>query len=415
MGLLEVRRRSGASGPVYAQMASPIADGVRTRGSRGAAATGRLGHAGRPRRNAHDVYDDRTSTGSWRRELTVPRSFDRPGQPPVPDQPDATETPDRLRDLPAAPDRGDHRALADAGRWSKADLRQRLEHLPPGHPSSLRSDGPESSQARELRKPQDAGNADREADAIKQNYWSEVPRFLRAWADHVRRWPAERVAAVVDRTRDPAGSWRGDGNQYLDPEQHAQTKDVIAGVDRSEKKLTEHIGHAERKNTHGGRLEGIEHRLKGEERLKEKVAEKIQHEPNKLPAEVVRQITDAIRYTFCFESVDYTAGYWDVKERLEAHEYRMVYSKNHWRDDPEYKGINTRWVTPEGQRFEMQFHTAESYDAKQEVTHGSYERLRSPLTQDEERHELRLYQREVCRWIAAPEGATAIVDYLPKG
>ena len=44
----------------------------------------------------------------------------------------------------------------------------------------------------------------------------------------------------------------------------------------------------------------------------------------------------------------------------------MIYSKNHWRDDPEYKGINTRWITPEGQRFEVQFHTAESFHAKQQ-------------------------------------------------
>ena len=59
----------------------------------------------------------------------------------------------------------------------------------------------------------------------------------------------------------------------------------------------------------------------------------------------------------------------------------MIYSKNHWRDDPEYKGINTRWVTPEGQRYEVQFHTAESFHAKQQVTHEAYERLRNPLTQ----------------------------------
>ena len=130
---------------------------------------------------------------------------------------------------------------------------------------------------------------------------------------------------------------------------------------------------------------------------------------------MARQISDAIRYTFCFEPASYSDGYWDVKQRLEAREYRMVYSKNHWRDDPEYKGINTRWVTLEGQRFEVQFHTPESYHAKQEVTHGSYERLRNPLTQDDERQELRSYQREACRWIAVPEGAASIADYLWRG
>jgi hypothetical protein len=93
----------------------------------------------------------------------------------------------------------------------------------------------------------------------------------------------------------------------------------------------------------------------------------------------------------------------------------MIYSKNHWRDDPEYKGINTRWVTTEGQRFEVQFHTSESFYAKQELTHDSYERLRNPLTQDVERQELRSFQREVCSWIAVPDGATAIPDYHRKG
>ena len=93
----------------------------------------------------------------------------------------------------------------------------------------------------------------------------------------------------------------------------------------------------------------------------------------------------------------------------------MIYSKNHWRDDPEYKGINTRWVTPEGQRFEVQFHTAESFHAKQQVTHKSYERIRNPLTQDEERRELEAFQREVCSWITVPEGVRDIPDYHRKG
>lgn len=355
----------------------------------------------------------------------MPRSLDRPGQPPVPDEPDATEAPGRLRpessrpDLPATLDRADQRALAESGdhggRWSKADLRQRLDRLPPGHPSSLRSDDPESSQYRDLKQPEDAEISGREPDATKQNYWSEVSRFVRAWTDHVRRWPAERVAAVVDRARDPAGSWRGDGNQYLDPEQHAQCNEVIAGVGRSEKKLTERMGEVQSENAYVGWLEGLGHRLKGEERLKEKIANELGVTPVMTPKDAINKLNDAIRYTFCFESGNYADGYWDVKQRLETGEYRLVYSKNHWRDDPEYKGINTRWVTPEGQRFEVQFHTAESYDAKQEVTHGSYERLRNPLTEDEERSELEAFQREVSSWVTVPEGAREIPDYGMRG
>ena len=41
----------------------------------------------------------------------------------------------------------------------------------------------------------------------------------------------------------------------------------------AKRRLTEHFGEAERENAYGGWLEGLEHCLKGEERLKEKVAE----------------------------------------------------------------------------------------------------------------------------------------------
>jgi hypothetical protein len=343
----------------------------------------------------------------------VPGPLDRPAQQHAPERPDATDTPGRLRptghraDLPAAADRSDaadRLALTEEpARWSKADLRQRLERLPPGHPSSVRGDEPGVTEPPHPR----------QADEAKRNYWNEVPRFLRAWADHVSRWPAERAAAQVDRSADPAGSWRGDGNQYLDPDQHAQAKDVIAGVARTEKKLTEHMTEAGRDNACGGWLEGLGHRLKGEERLKEKIAERLEHEPDRTPAEVARRIGDAIRYTFCFGPTEYTAGCRDVSRRLEERQYQMVYSKNHWRDDPEYKGINTRWVTPDGQRFEVQFHTSESYHAKEEVTHRSYERLRSPRTPDDERQELRAYQQDVSRWITVPADAAAITDRLP--
>jgi hypothetical protein len=362
------------------------------------------------------VYDDRTSAGARGKELTVPRSLDRPGQPSVPDQSDAPETPSRLRpttsqrDLPPTLDRGDQTELADAGRWSKAGLRQRLEHLPPGHPSSLRSDDPEGAEARGLRQPEDARISSGAADSIKQNYWSEVPRFLRAWADHLRRWPAERVTAIVDRTRDPAGSWRGDGNQYLDPDQHAQTKYEIESVKRREETITQRMAEITRDNTCGGRLEGLTFRCKHDERLKEKTAEKIRAEPDRTPAQAIRAISDAIRYTLCLEPSNYANGYWDFKLRLESSGYRMIYSKNHWLDDPEYKGINTRWASPDDQRFEVQFHTPESYHAKQEVTHTAYERSRNPLTGRSERREIEMFQQEVGMFITVPSDIDNIPD-----
>jgi len=325
-------------------------------------------------------------------------SADRPGRSHPPDQPDASEMPGQLR---TAPERSDEAGPADAARgrpgdervpWSRADLQQRLDRLPPGHPSSPdhRLDEP---------------------DAPKRDYWSEVPRFLQAWVDHVRKWPTERVAVAVDRSRDPAGSWRGDGGQYLDPEQHAQADDEIAMMQRNEVAITEQMGEAGRENGYGGHLVGLEFRLKGEDRLKEKVADHVETgAPDATIQEILLDIPDVIRYTFCTTRDNYTSAYNDIKEWLEARGCDMYYAQNHW-PSTQYKGINTRWITSDGQRFEVQFHTPESFNAKQVITHPAYERLRNALTTDGERRELFAFQREVSSWIVAPERVADIPNY----
>jgi hypothetical protein len=105
---------------------------------------------------------------------------------------------------------------------------------------------------------------------------------------------------MVDRPHDPAGSWWGDGGRYLDPEQHSQTKGVIAMVQQREETLTEVMGETERQNAYGGWLVGLEHRLKEEDRLKEKIADLLDTAtPDATTEEISRQISDAIRYTFC--------------------------------------------------------------------------------------------------------------------
>ena len=174
--------------------------------------------------------------------------------------------------------------------------------------------------------------------------------------------------------------------------------------------MTVDLQNVVQESTCSAELVGLEFRNKGEDRLKEKVAESLQRRPDAVPEEAMRSISDAIRYTVRFSRDDYADGYQDVREGLEADGYIMFYAKNYW-EDPEYKGINTRWMTPEGQSFEVQFHTPESYHAKQEVTHDAYERIRNPLTLRPELAELEEFQQEVSSWIQTPDGATDILDY----
>lgn len=369
------------------------------------------------------AYDGGGATARGR-ELTVPGSSDRPGRYATPERQDAPETPRQLLresslDADSA-ESADRLATSDPPqRWSRADLAQRLERLPPGHPSSPQSDQPE------FRTPDENADSwsesrpdvqdDHDSDEPKHDYWSEVPRFLQAVEDHQHRWPTERALAVPDRSHDPAGAWRGDGNQYLDPEQHLQARDVIAKIYQKEENLTRDVREVDQDSSCSGWLVGLENRLKGEERLKEKIGEVIKRMPDRTLEDVAHDLPDVIRYTFCFSPENYTDGYWGIKDRMESSGHTMIYSQNHWRGNLEYKGINTRWMTDDGQRFEVQFHTPESVHAKQELTHGAYERLRNPLTTDRERRELRSFQKEVCSWVAIPDGATAIPDHKRKG
>jgi hypothetical protein len=80
----------------------------------------------------------------------------------------------------------------------------------------------------------------------------------------------------------------------------------------------------EQENRHGGWLEGFDRRIKGDDRLKEKVAEGLATiGPDASPEEILKQIPDSIRYTFCLRPEAYSTGYHDIKERLENLGYKI--------------------------------------------------------------------------------------------
>jgi hypothetical protein len=147
-------------------------------------------------------------------------------------------------------------------------------------------------------------------------------------------------------------------------------------------------------------LIGLEHRLKGKDRLTEKVAEAMT-ERARTPDQAFATVKDAIRYTFCYPDDHYTEGVHADCDRLEHADFEPVERRNSWEND-EYKGINSRWRVPgTSQLFEVQFHTQASFEAKQE-THGAYEKLRDPATSKAEQEALSAYQREVTARIPIP-------------
>jgi hypothetical protein len=154
------------------------------------------------------------------------------------------------------------------------------------------------------------------------------------------------------------------------------------------------------------RLVGLENRLKGKDRLTEKIA-KAMSERSRTPAQAFAETKDAIRYTLQYPDEKYVAGVAADVERLKAAGFVLADPRNWW-EHAEYKGINSWWRVPEtDQLFEVQFHTRASYDAKQE-THEAYERIRSLPPDHRDVYVLHAYQREVTAKIPIPPGAPDI-------
>jgi hypothetical protein len=249
-----------------------------------------------------------------------------------------------------------------------------------------------------------------QAAAEKWDGTAKESRWM--WTEYQRRWPPEE-RAPVDRSADPPGSWRGDGNRVLHP---ADNSRVEAACDRTAQREQEKISPALRATESQDpdrHLIGFEHRLKSRDRIKEKVFAFI-NDLNSSPDEAVSLVRDTIRYTFQYKETSYTQGVLTDIGRLKEQGFELEKLKNSWSDE-QYKGINSQWIEPHsGQRFEVQFHTRISFEAKQ-LTHGAYERLRSQQADAFEELVLEAFQKKVTAEVPVPPGADSIPDYPERG
>jgi len=248
--------------------------------------------------------------------------------------------------------------------------------------------------------------AEEQAAADRWNGNVTESRWL--WAEYQRRWPPEE-RRPVDTSNDPPGSWLGEGRRFLDVADNSRVEavcDLIA--EREREKITPALRTIESQDP-GRHLIGFDDRLKGRDRIKEKVSDRIE-EKNRTPDEAVSLIPDAIRYTFQYGQPNYTQGVWADIERLKGQGFELCKLKNSWSKE-EYQGINSQWIEPDtGQRFEVQFHTRISFEAKQ-LTHDAYEKLRSGQLDEFEKMVLKAFQRKVSADVPAPLGSMDIRDY----
>ena len=248
-----------------------------------------------------------------------------------------------------------------------------------------------------------------EEQAAAETWDEKVEESRWMWTEYQRKWPpAERPPA--DNSDDDPGSWCGEGNRSLS---RADNSRVEAECDRIADREREKISPAMRaieSQDPDRHLIGFDHCLKGRDRLKEKIYGTIK-DLHHSPEQAVSLVPDAIRYTFQYREAGYTQGVWADIGRLKDRGFELDKLKNSWSGE-QYKGINSQWIEPDtGQRFEVQFHTRISFEAKQ-LTHDAYKRLRAGQCPDKfEQMVLEAFQRKVTGEVPVPPGAADIPDY----
>jgi hypothetical protein len=126
----------------------------------------------------------------------------------------------------------------------------------------------------------------------------------------------------------------------------------------------------------GGRLEGLEFALKSDSSLSRKIALNRDRFDLSL-ADAASDIHDALRYTMVLDSKSFGTNIQSVFKSLEAAGYKKTWVTNTFLDkNASYKGINSTFSTKNGQSFELQFHTADTFDVKENINHSLFEEAR---------------------------------------
>ena len=150
----------------------------------------------------------------------------------------------------------------------------------------------------------------------------------------------------------------------------------------------------------------LEHRFKTRERIKEKILQKMIVD-NSSMREAINGIYDALRYTIVITDELYIEKVLEYLNKIEQLGYQIIRFRNSWGNEY-YQGINVSFVDPDGFKFEVQFHTPNSYSIKEGKLRDVYNIIRDPNSKDEivkKANAIRKYYQSL---VKIPDGA---LDY----
>lgn len=160
----------------------------------------------------------------------------------------------------------------------------------------------------------------------------------------------------------------------------------------------------------GVNMVGLEYRVKTKESFLRKVNTDSLHSlDTKVITDTIASTNDVIRYTYQDNPERLVESYRQVKGNLLGKGYSEVKVKNFWMDKRNpYNGVNCCYMSPQGQKFEVQFHTPESFALKDGELHKLYEEARDDSILPQRKAEIITEMFRLSAKLTRPQGIETI-------
>lgn len=184
-------------------------------------------------------------------------------------------------------------------------------------------------------------------------------------------------------------------------------KQIMGRASKAEKTITPDIKSVTEST--GGKNIGLNFRLKEEHSAIRKLGEVYEE----LGEEVdegygLDSMWDLVRYTTAFKKDELKEKSEKVLADMEKKGYKIYSIKNSWNNDKNpYKGVNVKMVSPDGQKFELQFHTEKNFKVK-EQQHKIYEKYRVEKN-EKQKAEYERQMWEIGKGYEKPDGIEGLV------
>jgi hypothetical protein len=228
---------------------------------------------------------------------------------------------------------------------------------------------------------------------------------------------ADEGPASAGSAADPTDPtvWRSpeDPNLTLTESQKGLLDDALTQAHTIEPRITGSLLDVAAQHA-GVRMEGLENAVKSDDSFARKFAQKLQEvesrdgvlTSNGVQDAMFASSRDTVRYTYIVPEGSYTPTVQSIVDDLSGQGYRLSEFKNSWGDEG-YQGINSVWVDATGQKFEVQFHTDQSFTAKT-AAHEYYESDRLGNATPEAAEASAAAQAEIFDRVPRPHGADSL-------